>query len=119
MTLLKNYKKLKASSLVETIVATVISAICLSIAVLVFVQVSSNSDALIETKASQALNKRVYEDWLHASVEDDVFLLNGYSIERIKNDKNEQKKWIEVTYKTSVNNKTKIKKQFLNNWNLQ
>lgn len=118
MKLSKSYKKLRASSLVETIIATVISTICLSIAVLVFVQISNGSDSFIEAKASQNLNKRIYEDWLNSSIEDDVFSFKGFSIERLKNDKDKHKKWIEVTYKTTLVNKTKSRKQFLNHLDL-
>lgn len=113
MKLSKNYKKQKASSLVETIVATTISAICLSIAVLVFVQISNNSDSLVEIKASQALNLKMYEDWLTTSTEDDIFPFMGFSIERIKLDATENEKWIEVTYKAKIINKIKTKKQFI------
>ncbi len=118
MKLLRNYRKLSASSLVETIIATIISTICLSIAVLVFVQISNGSDSFIEAKASQSLNKRIYEDWLNSSIEDDMFSYKGFSIERIKNDKNKHKKWIEVTYKTTLINKTKNRRQFLNHLDL-
>ena len=104
--------------MVETIIATIISTICLSIAVLVFVQVSNGSDSFVEAKATQNLHRRIYEDWLNASIEDDVFSFDGFSIERIKKDKNKQNNWIEVTYKTILINKTKSRKQIFNHWEL-
>jgi len=110
---------MKASSLVETIVATVISTICMSIAVLVFVQVSSNSERFLEAKASQVLTERMYKDWLKTSMEDDVFSYEGFSIERIKNKSSQQKKWMQITYKTTVNASVKTKKQYIINQDSQ
>lgn len=113
MTLSKNYNQLHAASLIETIVALTICAACLAIAILVFVQVSSQSQAVLHIQAEQQLATAIYEDWITDTIpENDQESFKGYTITTDKQKANVDSKWSTITYKATYQN-TKIEKKII------
>ena len=105
MILLKNYKTLNAASLVETLIALTICAICFAIAIMVFVQVVHRSESSKQVEATQRLNLLMYNDWLSSqSIVDDNIAYDGYSISRTKSKAPHQSEWSIITYKVAINN---------------
>jgi len=113
---LKSYNHLKASSLVETVIALTICAACLAIAILVFVQISMHSKGITQIKATQQVDELMYQDWLTSeSIDDDRITYPEYTFSRSKKAHTENNEWSEIQYIMNFRQQEVIKSMLIFN----
>lgn len=82
MALLNNYRNLKASSLVESVVAIAIISICALIAFLVYLNIIKQNNSSSYYKARHQVETLTFESVKHLDYDDDLFQFDGYTIEK-------------------------------------
>lgn len=78
---LKNYK-IKASSLLESVMATAIIAICVVVATIVFVNVFKTSFSTDFIQARQEIHTIIHELKKQKEIEDDTYVFSNFSIQQ-------------------------------------
>ncbi|WP_353780193.1 hypothetical protein [Winogradskyella sp. 3972H.M.0a.05] len=81
MRLLKNFR-VKASSLVESIIAIVIISVCVMIAFMVYVQVMQNSHPIPYYEAKHKIQKIIQEDMKANDFENNTYKHTNYTIDK-------------------------------------
>ena len=82
MQLLKGYKYLKGSSIVESVIAIAIISVCVLIAVLVFANVGSSNNSLAYYKAANDVEKIFNESIDNKDFNNELFKHKNYSVEK-------------------------------------
>lgn len=82
MKLSKNYKKLQASSLMESVIATAIIAICVIMATIVFVNVFKTGHSTAFFEGSQEIHTIINHLKEKQQVEDDTYRFPSFTIEQ-------------------------------------
>ncbi|MBC8756041.1 hypothetical protein H2O64_15290 [Kordia sp. YSTF-M3] len=79
---LKNYKKLQASSLMESVIATAIIAICVIMATIVFVNVFKTGHSTAFFEGSQEIQTIIHKLKEQQQVTDDMYTYPNFTIEQ-------------------------------------
>ncbi|MDO5981431.1 hypothetical protein [Flavivirga spongiicola] len=80
MRLLKNFKKLKASSLVESVIAIAIISICVLVVFMAYLNVINLNKSVYYYKAKHTVEFLTHESIEQQDYEDDVFKYRGYTV---------------------------------------
>jgi len=101
MPLLKSFKELKASSLVESVVAISIISICALVAFLVYLNIVKQSKSVHYYNAKHQVEFLAHESVKQQNYEEDIFQFNGYTITKnVSIDKEEQTVFLAFIIKT-------------------
>jgi sensor domain CHASE-containing protein len=102
---LRNYK-VAASSLMESVIATSIIAICIVIASIVFVNVFKRNYATDYIQAQQELHTIIHQLKQQATIEDDVYEFSNFKIEQKVNTYESDASMQQIDFKISTSAKT-------------
>ena len=80
MKLLKRFKSLKASSIVESVIAIAIISICVLIAFMVYINISKQKTPLNYYKAKHHIEVLIHDIEHQKDYENDIFTYRGYTI---------------------------------------
>ncbi|WP_299883428.1 hypothetical protein [uncultured Lacinutrix sp.] len=104
---LKRFKTLKASSIMESVIAIAIISICALVALMIYVNVVKQNSSASYYEAIHKVNYLKNEAFLNKDYQDNSYIFKGYKIEKTvilnKDEKTAQLKW-----KVVVGSKTKI-----------
>ncbi len=89
MRLLKRYKALKASSLIESVLAITIISICLLVAFLIYLNVIQQNSSVNFYRAKHKVESLTHDMIINRDYADDVFEFKGYSINKVVEINNE------------------------------
>lgn len=103
---LNNYK-IKASSLVESIIALVIVAVCLSIALVVYVNVLQSNRDMPFYRAEQKVKELFWTTKEQSLWEDEDYRFKTYSIQKKVESKNGLYETYKLTFTVHIANKKK------------
>lgn len=108
MKLSKNYKNLQASSLMESVIATAIIAICVIMATIVFVNVFKTGHSTAFFEGSQEIHSIIHNLKKQQEVTDDTYTYPNFTIEqKVTNYENSSNlKHIELTLTANQKRKT-------------
>jgi len=104
---LKNYKYLKASSLLESVIAISIISICILVAFSIYVNVTSNKKSVGFYNAKHKVEELTNTVLSEKDYEDDEFKYNGFKIKKnvdIDRDNN----LVELNFQITTSDKTYI-----------
>ena len=102
---LKNYK-LEASSLLESVIATAIIAICILVATIVFVNVFKTSFSTDYIQARQKLHTIVHELHQQNNIEDQTYTFTNFTIEQDVNTYEDNSSIKQIDFTITTNTKT-------------
>ncbi len=103
---LKNFKKLRASTLIESIIALTICAACLSIAILIFVQITKSSQSITLIRAEQQLSRMLFKDWLEGTpIENTKESFSAFSIDKTIEKTEDNATFIILNYNAQAQNR--------------
>lgn len=101
MQLLKNYKNLKASSLVESVIAIAIISVAALVAFMVYLNVIRQNKTIYYYAAKHEVELLTQQAVMQKNYDDDEFNYNAYTINKeVIIDKNEQVAYVTFTIKT-------------------
>ncbi len=83
MQLLKNFKTLKASSVMESIIAISIISVCALVAFLIYLNVIKQNKSINYFNAKHSVNLLTKESILENDYEDDTYTFDGYTIDKV------------------------------------
>lgn len=110
MELSKVYDKqyLKASSLIESIIAVTIIAICLLIALRLYINVLDSSQSINKTKIRFQINKLVSDMRMNQNFDSEVYDFKSYKIRKVVTNFEDQKNLKKVSYIVQAKSDTLI-----------
>lgn len=82
MKLLKNFKLLKGSSLLESVIAIVIISTCLLVSMVVYMNVVKQNDSVHYFNAKHKIEKIIKKNIIEREYENDTYIYKGYKIEK-------------------------------------
>lgn len=102
MPLLKNFKTLKASSLVESVIAIAIISVCVVVAFMIYINVIKQNDPISYFNAKHKVASLVQESIQNKSYENESYTFDTYAITKsVSINKQEQTALLEFTIKTA------------------
>lgn len=102
---LKNFKYLKANSLVESVIAIAIISICILVAFLIYLNVIKQNKSVHYYEAKHKVESIFENSIITESYEDETFNYKYYSIEKTVGI-SEKENTIRIDFKIKTNNKT-------------
>ena len=79
---LKSFKKLQASSIMESVIAISIISICALVAFTIYLNVIKRNESTYYLKAKHKINLLTQQSLLENDYEDDTYFFNGYIIDK-------------------------------------
>ena len=83
MLLLKNFKMLKASSVIESVIAISVISICALVAFSIYLNIIKQNKSVHYFNAKHNINLLTARSVLENDYEDETYLYNGYTIDKI------------------------------------
>ncbi len=104
---LKNFKRLKASSIVESVIAISIISICALVAFTVYLNVISQNKPTYYFNAKHKINLLTQQSIQTNDYEDDLYTYKGYSIDK-KAAINKEEHTVLLRFTISIGNKKNV-----------
>jgi Tfp pilus assembly major pilin PilA len=112
MRLLNDCRKLKASSLVESVLAIAIISTCATIAFLIYLNVVRQNKSINYYQAKQKIENLLFSTVIDRDYENDVFRFDGYNIHK-EVDIDIKKQTVEVSFIIEDGGKKYILKELI------